>query len=570
MTDPRFQDAPEVHTGRPPRWQHFLFWLAGARWELLQHCPPSEQERVAIQGSTVLVPTVMAFLGMYFFAKSRFQNPPFLPVVTVSLLWAFVILTTDRILISMYRPFLPLWRRLVQVLFRLGLATVVSVAIAFPFCLDQYRPAIRFRYQTELQEKLNVLRDEESSGRKTLKEEFLALRDSLQNDRRKLEAEHSKFRESLEAQIPALEKTQNNPELYADAKMEEERKRASDPDFLAPASGPTLNIIARIDGAKSSQERLNKQLEDEQAMHRRLVEAIAREELGLPNEFFPEPKKPGEGPRLRDMKTRDLRVQTQIHKLEAELNAATADLAAAEAALARGRLSDRNAFLDTLSARRAAFVEEAQEREQSRKERLANIRLQLDQAVADHADKLAKLESHRLSMEEDRARAQRRHDDTYLPPIERLEAKINGLFDPMEETIGLYKVIFTPPPDMPEEAKLQYRWAAGLFQFLVVFGTLFLLDLVPIASKLLSRPGAYDVLVEHSEFVVNANWTDFATHFGRTGESLPESLLSKDQPSLLEAARLLLQARYLTAGHAPNPSPLQSSSEDRSAESIRG
>ena len=106
MTDPRFQNTPEVHTAIPPRWQRFLFWLAGARWELLKHCPPSEQERVAVQGSTVLVPTVMAFLGMYFFAKSRFQNPPFFPVFAVSFLWAFVILTTDRILISMYRPFL--------------------------------------------------------------------------------------------------------------------------------------------------------------------------------------------------------------------------------------------------------------------------------------------------------------------------------------------------------------------------------------------------------------------------------------------------------------------------------
>jgi hypothetical protein len=564
VTDPRLQNTPEVHTAIPPRWQRFLFWLAGARWELLKHCPPSEQERVAVQGSTVLVPTVMAFLGMYFFAKSRFQNPPFLPVFAVSFLWAFVILTTDRILISMYRPFLSVWRRLVQVLFRLGLATVVSVAIAFPFCLDQYRPAIRFRYQTELQEKLNALRDAESSGRKALKTETLAMRESLEGDRRKLEAEHSKLRESLEAQIPALERTQSNPELYADAKMEEERRRASDPEFLAPASGSTLNVLARIDGAKNALERLNKQIEDEQGMHRRLVEAIAREELGLPNEFFPEPKKPGEGPRLRDMRARDLRVQAQIRKLEAELNATAADLAAAEAALARGRLSDRNAFLDTLSARREAFVNEAQEREQSRKERLAQIHLQLEQAETDHANQLAKLEAHRQAMEEDRARAQRRNDDTYLPPIERLEAKINGLFDPMEETIGLYKVIFTPPPDMPEEAKMQYRWAAGLFQFLVVFGTLFLLDLIPIASKLLSRPGAYDVLVEHSEFVVNANWTDFAKQFGLGGKELQEDILGKEHPSLPDAALLLLKARYLAANQTPDQSPLETCGDDRS------
>ncbi len=103
------------------------------------------------------------------------------------------------------------------------------------------------------------------------------MRESLEGDRRKLEAEQFKLRESLEAQIPALEKTQNNPELYADAKMEEERRRASDHEFLAPASGSTLNVIARMDGTKNALERLNKQIDDEQGMHRRLVEAIARE-----------------------------------------------------------------------------------------------------------------------------------------------------------------------------------------------------------------------------------------------------------------------------------------------------
>src|SRR5476651_761244 len=121
------------------RWMRPLYWLAGARWETLRHCPPTERERIAVLGSTVLIPTTMSFLGMIFYAKSRFANPPWLAVLGIALAWAFVIMNTDRILLATYRPFQPWWRRCMQVLFRFALAGVVSVAIAFPFCLDQYR-----------------------------------------------------------------------------------------------------------------------------------------------------------------------------------------------------------------------------------------------------------------------------------------------------------------------------------------------------------------------------------------------------------------------------------------------
>jgi hypothetical protein len=63
---------------------------------------------------------------MFFFAKSGFENPPFLAVFVFSLLWAFVIMTTDKILITMYRPFQPLWKRATQATFRLFLASLSS------------------------------------------------------------------------------------------------------------------------------------------------------------------------------------------------------------------------------------------------------------------------------------------------------------------------------------------------------------------------------------------------------------------------------------------------------------
>jgi hypothetical protein len=533
-----------AHTGAdekttPGRFQSVLFWLAGARWELLRHCPAAEQERVAVLGSTILVPTVMAFLGMFFFARSRFDEPPFFAVLAVSLLWAFVILNTDRVLIALYRPFLPAWKRITQVLFRLGLAGVVSLAISFPFCLDQYRPAIRFRFQTELQGKLNELQNTEASGRTALREKLLQIRDSTENDRRKLESDFATLSQNLSSQLPALERGQINPEVYADEKMEDERRRASAPDFVAPASGATLNLISKMDAQQESVERLKKDLEDQQNLHRRLVEAIAREEQGLPNEFYPEPKKAGTGPRVKDMRVRDLKVEAEIRKLETALKLGTHELESTGDAVVRARLTDRNNYIDALGKRRDAFVQEAADRERQRQEKLTALSEEIVRSRQALAQNLRKLEQHSEALEAEQSRAQKRHDDTYLPQIKRLEQKINGIFDPMEETIGLYKVIFVPPPDMPEDAKLRYRWMAGVFQFLVIFGTLFLLDLIPIIVKMLSRAGAYDILVDHAEFTANANYADFSRHASKTGSGWPGAV-----PADASNSKSLLRPNY--------------------------
>ena len=341
--------------------------------------------------------------------------------------------------------------------------------------------------------------------------------------------------------------------------MEEEKRRATANDFVAPATGATLNIIAKIDAQKESIEQLTRQLEESHSMHRRLVEAIAREELGLPNEFYPEPKKPGEGPRLKDMRQRDVRVESESKKLEHALQLANTELIALNDSLAKSRLADRNNFLDALASKRASFVEEAAERDKLRRERIQQLNALISQNEETRTRLLAKLASHSQALEDDHARAQQRHDDTFLPPIKRLKDKISGIFDPMEETIGLYKVIFQAPPDMPEEAKIEYRWAAGLFQFLVVFSTLFLLDLIPIAAKLLSRAGPYDVLVEHSEFIANANWLDFEHHFRTHGNGWPGSGV----PSPEASVETLLQPHYRLP-QAPDASVL--SAESRAPE----
>ncbi|MEI7928478.1 MAG: DUF4407 domain-containing protein, partial [Verrucomicrobiales bacterium] len=234
------------------RWMRPLYWMAGARWETLRHCPHSERERIAVLGSTVLIPTVMSFLGMIFYAKSRFASPPWMSVMGIALAWAFVIMNTDRILLATYRPFQPWWRRCMQVIFRFALSAVVSVAISFPFCLDQYRPAITYRMQTELQGKLNVLREDESAKRTTLSAALQKIHEDETAARKEIVDTYTTEHNALLAQLPTLEKGILNPEDYADKRIEDERRKASEADFVAPASGATRNVLASIEAQKET------------------------------------------------------------------------------------------------------------------------------------------------------------------------------------------------------------------------------------------------------------------------------------------------------------------------------
>ena len=513
-------DDTAANPGQPGRWDRAmqpLYWLAGARWDTLRHCPASERERIAVLGSTVLIPTIMSFLGMIFYSKSRFADPPWIAVILMSLAWAFVIMNTDRILLATYRPFQPWYRRIMQVIFRFGLAAVISVAIGFPFCLDQYRPAITYRMQTELQGKLNKLREDEAARRQGLSAELQKIRDDEGAARKEQEDTFKKQRDGLTRQLPELEKAILNPEIYADDRMDEEKTKASEPDFVAPASGETRNVIAAIEAQKETIAKTKAEGDEKLDLHRRLVEAIAREAAGLPNEFYPEPKKAGAGPRTKDMQARDKLVSAEAARLGASLAALQEALVASDKRLAAARLVDRNAYLDGLAARRETFLEEAKEKERIRKERLVKVTAEIAAVEADHSERLKRLAEQTAALEVTHKSNSTRHDETFLPHIQRIERKMNGILDPMEETVGLYNVIFLPSPDADakEVSQQQQKWIAGLFQFLVIFGTLFVLDLVPIMTKIFSRPGPYDVLVEHPEFIANANLSAFHAEYDK-------------------------------------------------------
>lgn len=506
----RLTDRPTRQTGRWSWPLALLYWLAGARTATLEQLPESERERVAILGSSVLIPTLLAFFGMYLYASSRFASPRPLLALFLALVWAFVIMNVDHILLATYRPFQPWRHKMVQVCFRIGLAGVISVAIAFPFCLEQYQGAISERLQGEYRARLNELQTAERTERLALE-----TRDG---------ARIGELRAQL-ARERAVGPT--DPKLFAEelAKQAVRQQEDSARGRRQALDQETAAALTEWKGLSARIRQVEQDLKDE-ARGR-----LAGERGGT--------GKPGQGAKYNEL-ARDLEL---LSKAEQAARQRYEQLLARAAAIDPAD-SPHQALAQLDADRQAALLGEARER----KERIDKLTQAITRAEQEHDEQLA---SHKLRFD---------------PVLKSYHAKAEGRFDPMEETIGLFKVIFVPETGNDAHPLVQrYKWMAALFQFTIVFGTLFLLDLIAILAKVMSRPGPYDVLVEFPELVASHNldalgkeypsqaeaWA--GTAVGRANATPTDNGIDLRNPE--EVARLLLRAHLSAAEHPRTDRP---------------
>ncbi|MDA7624304.1 DUF4407 domain-containing protein, partial [Akkermansiaceae bacterium] len=113
--------------------KHFFFWLSGAGSETLEQCPNWEQRKYVAFGATVLVPCAFAFIACAY-ALSTITDKAAV-IFPVAFIWAFIILTIDRALVSGYRAFLSWPRKLSQFALRLVVAILMGLTIAHPLVL---------------------------------------------------------------------------------------------------------------------------------------------------------------------------------------------------------------------------------------------------------------------------------------------------------------------------------------------------------------------------------------------------------------------------------------------------
>lgn len=442
--------------------QNLLYWLAGARQSTLAQLPESERERVAILGSSVLIPTLLAFLGMYLYAAHRFQSSrPFVSLL-LALVWAFIIMNVDRILLATYRPFQPLRRKIVQICFRVGLAAVISVAIAFPFCLEQYQGAIKERLQGEHLKQLQDLQVKERADREQIETRTAAITGELKEQLK---------RERASGPV--------DPGLYAETLARQTISQRDD---------RSLGLKQQL-----QQEAMTAQAEWKgiSARVREVEQDIKEEGQGRLAQDRGGTGKPGQGAKVKELERELslLRTTEQTARLRYEQL-----LSRAAAIQPVEPLQDALASLE--AGQQTSLLAEAT----NRKGRIDQLEASVRRTEAEHIEQM---DSHRQQFE---------------PLIQRTRSKVEGSFDPMEETIGLVKVIFVPEGESNASNQLfqRYKWMAALFQFSIVFGTLFLLDLIAILAKVMSRPGPYDVLVEFPELICTENLNAIKKEYTRS------------------------------------------------------
>lgn len=121
----------------------FLIWCAGASPELLSRCPATDRLRQTILGTFVLLTGLIAGVGAYYAFYSTSLNH--LVAIPCALLWAGLIFTLDRLVVSSLYPTkrgnvytLPPW----QAMPRMALAALIGVTVAIPIELYIFREEI--------------------------------------------------------------------------------------------------------------------------------------------------------------------------------------------------------------------------------------------------------------------------------------------------------------------------------------------------------------------------------------------------------------------------------------------
>ena len=445
----------------------FFFWLAGADRSILQHCPASERIKFGAIGASLLIPTFTGFGSMYFYAGKHLNSPVAISVIAV--IWAFVILTVDRLLLTTYRPFSSFWRKRVwQILLRLVLATFLSTAIAHPICLQQFGGIIKRRHQTRIDEEIAKRMEERTTRLEDIRKQNAALIDPAQQEL-----------DSLRSQI--------------DPDLTEREKRVSEKLSLRASTPPELAAVQiRIDTRQKDLAQIEEKLGVDRAEAKRVDDAIYSE-LNFGWNSYTEggeiKKKPGGSFSETQRRNKEIAPRMALlYERQAELKKAIDDNADRQ----------KNLVADLDQARPLAMQYQTKTQE-VRATAEATVRAELQSEIqlasGQRATQITALEKRLADWRAGEATKRTDADASSSRLLTDLRARLDRSLDPMEETLALADAI-TRPEHGGESSVLRER--AGLFQFALTFGIFLLVDLIPILAKLMST-GPYDEMVHRTE-----------------------------------------------------------------------
>ncbi len=446
--------------------KRIFFWLAGAGTETLERCPNWEQRKYVAFGATVLVPCAFAFIASSYALSTVTDRP--VVIYSVATVWAFIILSIDRALISGYRAYLSFFRKLSQFALRIVVATLMGVTIAHPVVLMLFRDTITTLIENERAAEIDA-------ARVGFDERKAQVRGEIDGLERALAEQRERWNESFQARFIIQDSEDAGaaiPGLTSD--QQEELRRAT-----AEATRPFDERLERVDAQIAELTPLFTTVQTELGFWQTEFEReIDGQRSGLR----------GEGPRARSIRDDQLIPRREeARRLGGLLEHLTAEKTNLQTMIREAEAGAISAFEVRLA--------EIEARNQAEAERIAELRrrVETDQAGMFVEQQNALRETIRQQI------------DTRLQELERSQEELAMIG--REETERLQVIRDEPRRDiLTQTLALHGLFMTGeeggrfaMYTYIILTMLFMLVDTIPLVIKFFIKAGPYDTLVDRDE-----------------------------------------------------------------------
>ncbi len=455
----------------PPRssnpLKHFFFWLSGAGADTLEQCPGWEQRKYVAFGATVLVPTVFAFIACAYALSTLTDNWKI--IIPVATAWGLIIMTIDRALLSIYRSYQKVHRKVAQFFLRIVVAALMGVTISHPLTLLLFSDTITSVIESDRQEEIEEVRVAANENKAGVENKVVALEAQIAEQRQK-------FEETFSAEF-----------LVEDTSV----------GIADPLSELDAELRAQMDG----------RIDAETAVYRQKIEAIDTEFAEMQTKYTELQMEldswqtqfelevngqrsgiVGLGPRAKSIRDDQLAWRREEAKRIAGmleyLTEQNTDLAARVKETEEGIKAE---FVGIAAAKAERIKEE--------RARVADLKRQVQQSQADQfVDQQNTIRTTITAQ-----------IDTRLSELERLQSEIAAIGAQEQERIA--GITAEPRRDILTQTLALHRLfddgAEGgkfaLIAYCILAGLFMLIDTIPLVVKFFSQPGPYDSLVDCEE-----------------------------------------------------------------------
>ena len=447
--------------------KHFFFWLSGAGADTLEQCPGWEQRKYVAFGATVLVPTVFAFIACGYALSTLTDN--WKVIVPIAFAWGLIIMTIDRALLSIYRSYQKLHRKVSQFFLRIVVAALMGVTISHPLTLLLFNDTITSVVEENRQTEIEAVRVAANQEKATVETKVSDLETQIAEQR-------TNFEKTFSAEFLVEDATAGLADPLAEL---DEELRAQMTARIAADTASSVTKIEAVDAEfadlQAKYATLQTELDTWQKDFEREVNGQRSGIVGL-------------GPRAKSIQSDQLAWRRDEAKRMGEMLAYLTqqrnDLAAQVKEIEDGIQGE---FIGLAAAKAERVKEE--------RDRIAGLKRQVQQSQAEQFVEQQNTIRSTITAQ----------IDTRLAELGRLQGELAAIGEQEQERIAA--IAAEPRRDiLTQTLALHSLFDQGteggkfaLIAYFVLAGLFMLIDTIPLVVKFFSQPGPYDALVDREE-----------------------------------------------------------------------